>query len=436
MVSHPAEALTAAASALRNLPPRGYASIALVLFLGLIGLIAAWAPTASPAAPAGPAEAARECQRANDVPFEGDWDAQDAARVAWVAVCRQALVGASGDAHLKHLLARALTANGQREEAIVLWRELAEANDAEAASEIYSLYNSYYRNDVSAPQLVKRDEAEKALRKAAGLGDRYSILMLAVLLDRGGTVKRDPVEAIHWAELAVAHPAKDEEPVDMQVLLGRLLVKSPDAAERARGLALLADVAQRGRGDAQAELARAIRKDDPERARALLEKALHTFPGHAVPLLADMLIKGEGGPADPKRAVALLNSYLVADVPEPKGVLGQLYLDGVLAPKDAQKGIDLMSIWAAWDYDARLRLMAALAANPAATVYRPAATLYDATEAAGLGEPGALDALIDLKLSQSVQFRDQPGGCALVKQAAARGDDAPAKRWPQCGTAP
>ena len=436
MVSHPAKALAAAASALGNLRPRGYASIALVLSLGLIGLIATRAPTAAPAAPASPAEAARECQRANDVPFEGDWDDREAARNAWVAVCRQALAGARSDAHLKHLLARALTANGEREEAIVLWRELADANDAEAASEIYSLYNSYYRDDVSAPQLVKRPEAEAALRKAAGLGDRYSILMLAVLLDRGATVKRDPVEAIHWAELAVAHPAKDEEPVDMQVLLGRLLVKSTDAADRARGLALLADVAQRGRGDAEAELARAIRKDDPVRARVLLEKALYTFPGHAVPPLADMLIKGEGGPADPKRAVALLNSTLVADVPEPKGMLGQLYLDGLLAPKDVQKGIDLMSIWAIWDYDARLRLMAALAANPAATVYRPAAMLYDATEAAELGEPGALDALIDLKLSQSAQFRDQPGGCALVKQAAARGDDAPAKRWPRCGTAP
>ncbi len=93
--------------------------------------------------------------------------------------------------------------------------------------------------------------------------------------------------------------------------------KSPDAADRARGLALLADLAAHGRGNAQAELARAIRKDDPAKARALLEKALWTFPGDATPPLADMLIKGEGGPADPKRAVSLLNSIFVYDIPEP-----------------------------------------------------------------------------------------------------------------------
>lgn len=70
-------------------------------------------------------------------------------------------------------------------------------------------------------------------------------------------------------------------------------------------------------------------------------------------------------------------------------MLGQLYLDGALVPKDVQKGVRLLSIWAVWDYDARLRLMATLAANPAATVYRPGDMLYDATEAAELGEPGA-----------------------------------------------
>jgi hypothetical protein len=44
-------------------------------------------------------------------------------------------------------------------------------------------------------------------------------------------------------------------------------------------------------------------------------------------------------------------------------------------------------------------------------------------------------ALIDLKLSQSAQFRDEAGGCALVKEAPKQGNAAAAKRWPQCGAA-
>lgn len=64
----------------------------------------------------------------------------------------------------------------------------------------------------------------------------------------------------------------------------------------------------------------AIRASDPVRARA-----------------ADMLIKGEGGPADPKRAVSLLSSWRASDVPGVKGALGLLYIEGKLVPRDLKK---------------------------------------------------------------------------------------------------
>ena len=100
-------------------------------------------------------------------------------------------------------------------------------------------------------------------------------------------------------------------------------------------------------------------------------------------------------------------------------------------PRDLKNGVDLLSIFAQWDYDARLRLLKLLAANPDLTIAYPGSTLYDATEAAGLGEPGAMAALIDLKLSQNRQFRDKEGGCALAVRTAQDGD---AARWrAQCG---
>jgi TPR repeat protein len=240
-----------------------------LLVMLLVGSIAADS-VVTDAAQAVQSPPAHECQRINDSYFESyGWDEQARVRTAWIASCRRALAADPDNSHLKHLLARALTADGQRGDAIVLWRELGDQNDAAALFEIYSMYNSYFRSDVNEPQLVKRAEAEQALRKAAALGDPYSILMLAVLLDRGSTVKRDNAQAIYWAERAIANPSKDVTTVDMQVLLGRLLVKSGDPAQKARGIDLLERLARGGRSDAKAYLVGAIRASDPVRARAL-----------------------------------------------------------------------------------------------------------------------------------------------------------------------
>ncbi len=382
---------------------------------------------------AGQGAPAKECQRLNDATFDGDWDERARIRKVWVDVCRQAAASEPTDRHIKHMLARALTANGQRAEAIPLWRELGDQNDAEALFEIYDMYKSYYRSDVSKPQLVKRAEAEQALRKAAELGHAYATLMLAVLLDRGNTVKRDPADAVHWAERALANPTKDVRPIDMQVLLARLLVKSANAINRARGIDLLERLAQAGRGDAKAYLASEIRASDPVRARALFESGMRGYAGAVIPPLVDMLIKGEGGPADPKRAVSLLTGRYASDVPGVRGALGLLYIEGKLVPRDLKKGVGLFSIWASWDYDARLELMKLLAANPELTITYPGGMLYDATEAAELGEPGAAAALIDLKLSQSAQFHDKAGGCALAERFAKAGDETAARRLKECG---
>ena len=376
---------------------------------------------------------ARECLRLNDAPFDGDWDEQARMRKAWVEVCRQAVAIERNDLRLKHVLARALTADGQREEAIGVWRELGERNDAAALFEIYDLYKSYDRSDVNAPQLVKRAEAEQALRKAAELGHAYATLMLAVLLDRGDTIKRDPADAIHWAERAVANPSKDVQAADMQVLLGRLLVKSRRSGRKS-ARHRLARKACAGRTQRRQNGARDC---DPRQRPGAGTRAARTglsgYAGGAIPPLADMLIKGEGGPANPKRAVSLLAGRRASDVPGVKGALGLLYIEGKVVPRDLKKGTALLRTWAAWNYDARLQLLRLLAGNPDLTIDYPGSILYDATEAAELGEPGALMALIDLKLSQNAQFRDKPGGCALAERAAKSGDEAAARRLAQCG---
>jgi TPR repeat protein len=146
----------------------------------------------------------------------------------------------------------------------------------------------------------RRAEADHALHKAAELGHPFATQMLAILLDRGGIVKRDPVAARHWAERAMTNPAKDTTRAELAVLLGRLLATSDKPEERARGLDLLERASKAGVFGGKRELARAIRKDDPVRARTLLEEARHGDSGGANPVLAEMLIAGDGGAADPE----------------------------------------------------------------------------------------------------------------------------------------
>ena len=404
------------------------------LFLGSVAaLTAAIAFANRPVHLPPPKSPAEECQRINDGPFDQGWDEQARLRKRWIEVCRQAATGDLANLHWKHVLARALSADGQHEEAIVLWRELAAQNDAGAAYEIYDLYKSYYRGDVDKPQLVKRAEAEANLRKAAELGDSYATLILTVLLDRGDTVKRDPEDAIRWAERALANPAKDQTRGQMQVLLGRLLVKSPNPDQKARGLDLRERLAQVGNASGRTQLAIAIRGGDPARARQLLEQSLSADAGGAVPVLADMLINGEGGAADPERAISLLTGWRARDVPAVRGTLGLLYIEGKGVPRDLKKGVDLLHYWAVWDYDVRLKMVKVLAQNPELTIVRPEHVLYDLTEEAELGEPGALDTLIEVKLSQSAQFNDKAGGCALAARAAKSGDAYAALRLKECG---
>ena len=130
-----------------------------------------------------------------------------------------------------------------------------------------------------------------------------------------------------------------------------------------------------------------------------------------------MLISGEGGPADPRRALALLKAH--SDTAGAKAVLGRLYVEGRLVPRNAQEGVRLIDIASGWDLDLRLLVLRLLAAHPDVRVNDPKGTCSTTPQwRRNVDEPGALPALIDLKLSQNAQFQDRPGACKLVETAA------------------
>ena len=209
----------------------------------------------------------------------------------------------------------------------MLWRELGNQNDAAALYEIYDLYKSYFRSDVNKPQLVKRTEADQALRKAADF--RRSLLdpdpCRAARPRRCGEARH--AQAIYWVERAITNPSKDVTPAEMQVLLGHLLVKSDDPAQQMRGINLLEALAQRGRPDAKGYLAGCALARSTKMRYAVLQAPRS-------PPLDDMLAKGEAGPADPKRAFALLSGRLASDVPGVKGALGQAYIEDKIVPRN------------------------------------------------------------------------------------------------------
>ena len=296
----------------RPLPPR--VVVPLVIVLAALGVTAMlflppmWSDAVQPeAAQPEPmltsANAGELCLRLSENPK--DYMSHEALERRWALrseSCKLAFAEHPENLHFKVAVARAMP-YAQREAKVALFREAAAQGDAEAYYELYEHHKSWDRGDLDQVPLVTRAEADRSLHKAAELGHPFSTQMLAILLDRGTTVKRDPAAARYWAGRAVANPAKDTSAGDLLVLLGRLLVTSDKPDERGRGLDILERMAKAGAFGAKRELAIAIRKDDPVRARKLLEESLWPDPGGAPPRLAEMLIAGEGGPADPKRAL-------------------------------------------------------------------------------------------------------------------------------------
>jgi hypothetical protein len=144
-----------------------------------------------------------------------------------------------------------------------------------------------------------------------------------------------------------------------------------------------------------------------------------------------MLIKGEGGPKDEKRAVRLLSGSAY-DAQHGKWALAQVILEGRLLPRDVAQAVKLLGPWSQWDYDARLQIVRLLTENPEVQMDYPDRFLYRATEDAELGELGAMDALIALKLSRHMQFADYAGGCVLAERATKRGDVDSARYLEKC----
>jgi TPR repeat protein len=363
------------------------------------------------------------------------WDVGDekynALMTEWLASCERAAGAADVTPEVQLALSDAYFATGRRRESADTLRVLAAKGHAQALLNIYERHRSFEQGDLDEVQIIGAKEAGESLRKAAEAALPQAMQRYAINLEQGYIIKRDIDAGARWMEATYKNPAKDTSPADVVVMTARMLIESPDPEKRARAVRILEQVK---RSDAKAWLGVAIRNDDPVRARALFEETLGAWPGISLAPLADMLIKGEGGPKDEKRALKLLQSHSRGNAPSSiNEALGKLYAEGRLVPHDPQKAYDLMSGAAQWSIGKRIALGRFVAENPTVQPPRPKAILYDLTHAAGLGEPGAMSALIALKMSSNPRFADKAGGCKLAAQAAKDGDDEARRLLASCG---
>ena len=157
-----------------------------------------------------------------------------------------------------------------------------------------------------------------ALYRALAAEDAKVATRLADILHQGKTVPKDDVEAAKWYRRA----AEREEPRAVSIYAQMLVDGGAVPRDRARGLALLQQLAdggyssaalqlgqilESGRGDAAPDLARAVRSYKQGCDNKFSDKAQRNGRIEACRLYARMLKEGRGTEADPDKAAEILN---------------------------------------------------------------------------------------------------------------------------------
>lgn len=286
-------------------------------------------------------------------------------------------------------------------------RKRAASGDMAAQHLLWTAYRDKPRGGLppweSSDDIVTRAEAEQGLRQAAGKGDAEAQAILAVALLQGDSVARDPRGAQAWLMRLIEATAPAERG-QLDHLLARALIEASDATpeEVARAIQLADEALALGITQAIGTKARALSRSDPAAARGLLEAAVAGNPHAALPL-ARMLLRGEGGARDVKRAEALLAGD---DSHEARAERGRQHLWGGAFARLPQRALTLMSDIATYDIDTRQELARQLLTYRV-TFPRPEPIFHALQEDADIGRLGAPLALVRLLRANREGFRDE-----------------------------
>ncbi len=313
----------------------------------------------------------------------------------------------------------------------------ADRGSPEANYLLYEFYSVHRHDSADAgPSPITRDMALDALQKAGRAGHLTALMTLLQQYGRGALLRRDPHKLVETAQHVIDAPAQGSSPGEwdsqfrkaMPLLIAQTTLENDGFSGEEQQKAFQAVDADSKAGASGPEpsvlayikalrLGRGTQQDAPK-ARQLLEARI-TNDQYSIPLLADMLAKGEGGPADGKRAIAMLRSAN-KNVAEAGPLLAGLLLDGKVVGRQPREAIRVLN--APWDIDASIKLANLLPGYDGFQIDNPDQLVERLSDAAEAGEPGAALALARLQLSDDQQFRNEDTARAMLKPLADAGD--------------
>jgi TPR repeat protein len=351
--------------------------------------------------------------------------------------CQQAMVGAPKQKrlHLQWLRIAVLLNEPGSEWLLPQLQAYAEKGSAEANFLLFQLFVSNRNRTDRAPIPISREQALAALQKAADKGHLQALQDLLSQYSRGPLLRRDGRKAFETAQRIMDAPRQGSAPgrfethirsrMPLVMALTALEEKGFTPNEQREAFALVAAEVEADPGLSFPFLAyaRALRfglgtAKDPVKARKALE-ARAAKDKDVVPMLADMIARGEGGPADVKRALAMLQTEKLLRVNDAGAVLAGLLLDPKIAGSRPREAV--LALSRSYDLDDRIKL-AGLLLDYHPRIEFKESLLKDLADAAEAGEPGAGLALARLKLSDNSDFFDINGARAVLKPLVDQGD--------------
>ncbi|MGV8951277.1 MAG: tetratricopeptide repeat protein [Cypionkella sp.] len=378
-------------------------AIALVLALGLGTLPPpAWAQTAAVVAP----------------------DAVDAE--AFSAIGAQALADVqrradAGDAGAALILSRVLLASDKTPAQIKEGLERLQAAAAAGLPEALTRWADI----LAAGQFgLQADPAKAAELYAQGAdkGDNGARRGLANLLIAGKGVSHDAESAVALLEAAIA-TGDLSAATQLAGLYARGLGLAQDAA-KARDLFSLGVLANNnGALNGLGDMYRGAVPPAPGQALAIYRQAANNGDNSAQKKLADMLVKGEGTPADFASGAALLEQMVQRNDVSGLVALGDYYLRGIGVTTDAVKAAQLYERAATAPNAAAMVKLAQLYRSGAAGFARDLSRARDwYGQAASAGDAGSRRMLAEMQARGEGVSADLPSAIATLQQLGNGGD--------------
>ncbi|MGV3548730.1 tetratricopeptide repeat protein [Rhizobium sp.] len=316
-------------------------------------------------------------------------------------------------------------------------RKLADAGGAEAQFLLYRLARANPDAAQSTVMEVSGDEARRALIASAEQGHMAAISELLMLYRGAYGSRKDLKQVVRWARRMESAPPQgieitpfeDQLRGEMPMLIARTTLEGEGfQATETRAAFRLAEKVMKAGGENAREativVADALRigrgaRQDSRRARDILEAlAKRTQP---TPQLAEMLARGEGGPENGKRALAMVRSKGLSQNARARLVEAEILLAGKVVGYRPQEAIQILN--AANETEAFIRL-AGLLVDYKPRLDRPERIVAALSDSAASGNADAAMALARLKLSDNSQFTDEDGARALLKPLADAGNRA------------